>query len=679
MKSLQQFAQALGGEVRGRQVHAPGPGHSTHDRSMSIMLSATAPEGFVVHSFCGDDPITCRDYIKEKLGIVSTFTPAQKMNGHTDPAAVMRRVKRKAATPARKPPGTVTATYEYRNAAGEVVYEVQRLEWSDFPKEFRQRVPLPGGGYRWKLKGVKPVLYRLPELLQYPDASPIFITEGEKDCDNLRNRGYVATTISGSAEWTPELAEPLRGKDIIVLQDNDETGVEKAKAAAVALHPIAASVRVVLLPDLPPKGDVTNYFEDGHTQEQFDDEWRKASLYVPSIRDEDQTDDADADDADADDDVDLIVATPYVWTDPATIPLRDWLYGHILLREYVTATVAPGGVGKTTLIVVEVLAMVSGKMLLGIMPDEVLRVWIWNLEDPLEETKRKVQAAALHFGLTEDDIGDRLFVDSGRDQPLVIATTTKAGAMIVQPVVDALVAEIIARKIDVIVIDPFISCHEVPENDNMMQDMIVKEWGRVASRAKCAVHLVDHTRKMMNGEAEVTTESTRGAKSKTDAARVVRVVNRMTENEADRAGVENRRLYFRTYNDKSNHAPPVETSDWFKLKGIDLGNGADFGPGDNVAVATRWDWPDPLEGMSAADFDKVAAKIRTGKWRAHPQAKEWAGFAVAAALDINITTKAGKTKVSGMLATWLAAGSLIEVDGEDEKRMPRKFIEVRED
>ena len=141
---------------------------------------------------------------------------------------------------------------------------------------------------------------------------------------------------------------------------------------------------------------------------------------------------------------------------------------------------------------------------------------IWKI--PQEETDRKIQAAALHYELTAEDIGDRLFADSGRSQPLVIATATRAGATIVRPVVDALVAEIIDRKIDVIVIDPFVSCHEVPENDNTAQDMVVKEWGRVAEHGNCAVHLVDHTRKMDGFEAEVTTELSRGAKAKTDAA-----------------------------------------------------------------------------------------------------------------------------------------------------------------
>ena len=197
----------------------------------------------------------------------------------------------------------------------------------------------------------------------------------------------------------------------------------------------------------------------------------------------------------------LIPATPYVWIDPANIPQRDWLYGRLLIRKFVTATVAPGGLGKSSLITVETLSQVSGKDLIGVTPKEPLRVWLWNLEDPQEETQRKIQAAAMHYGLRPEDIGNRLFVDSGRDRPLVIATMSRNGPMIVRPVVDALVAEIIDKQIDVLIIDPFVSCHELPENDNTAQDMVVKEWGKVAERGNCAVHLVDHTRKMNGSEA----------------------------------------------------------------------------------------------------------------------------------------------------------------------------------
>ena len=284
--------------------------------------------------------------------------------------------------------------------------------------------------------------------------------------------------------------------------------------------------------------------------------------------------------------------------------------------------------------------MVSGNDLLDVTPKRQLRVWLWNLEDPKEETERKIQAAALHYGLTSDDIGDRLFMDSGRDQPLVVATASRLGTVIVRPVIDAIVVEIIKRQIDVLIIDPFVSCHGVAENDNQSMDMIVKEWGRVAERGNCAVNLVHHTPKMAG--AEVTAESARGGKAFADACRVIRAINRMSKEEGEKAGVENHRLYFRTLNDKGSMQPPADNSDWFKLLSVNLGNGPLGGPGDSVGVVATWEWPDPLAGMTGADFEKAAAKIRSGKWRENTQAKDWVGKAVAEALDLNIESKAGR-------------------------------------
>jgi len=87
-----------------------------------------------------------------------------------------------------------------------------------------------------------------------------------------------------------------------------------------------------------------------------------------------------------------IEATPFVWRDPKTIPMRDRLYGDLLIRKFVTATVAPGGVGKSSLVTTETAAQATGKALLGVAPSKPLGVWLWNLEDPQEETERKLQA-----------------------------------------------------------------------------------------------------------------------------------------------------------------------------------------------------------------------------------------------------------------------------------------------
>ena len=185
-------------------------------------------------------------------------------------------------------------------------------------------------------------------------------------------------------------------------------------------------------------------------------------------------------------------ATPYQWKDPNTLPRRQWIYGRSLVRKYVTVTVAPGGVGKSSLTTAEGLALVTGRPLLGKDVEGRLRVWIMNLEDPREELELRIQAICEFYDISADDIGDRFFVDSGREQPICTAITTRNRTVIQRPVIDQLAAELRRREIDVLIVDPFVSSHAASENDNSAMDMIAKEWSRVADSVGCAVHLVHH-------------------------------------------------------------------------------------------------------------------------------------------------------------------------------------------
>lgn len=150
--------------------------------------------------------------------------------------------------------------------------------------------------------------------------------------------------------------------------------------------------------------------------------------------------------------------------------------------------------------------------------------------------------------------------------------------------------EIKRRQVDAVIIDPFVSCHELIENDNKQMDLVVKEWKRVAEAASCGVELVHHVRK---GDGEITAESARGGGAFVDALRNVRVINRMSKDEGDRARLANHRLYFRTFSDKANKVPPADASDWFKLESVDLHN-APPGESDLIGVPRRWEWPDAM-------------------------------------------------------------------------------------
>lgn len=158
----------------------------------------------------------------------------------------------------RKGQRRIAATYEYHDEQGNILFQAIRYE----PKDFSQRRP-DGGGWVYKLDGVRRVPYRLPELLANP-AQPVFIVEGEKDADRLAALGFVATTNAGGAgKWRGEYSEYLRGRNVVILPDNDEPGRKHAAKVARLIQGVVASIRILELPGLPPKGDVSDWLDAG--------------------------------------------------------------------------------------------------------------------------------------------------------------------------------------------------------------------------------------------------------------------------------------------------------------------------------------------------------------------------------------------------------------------------------
>jgi hypothetical protein len=117
--------------------------------------------------------------------------------------------------------GEIIAAYDYCDETGALLFQVVRR-----PRHrFTQRRPDGNGGWHWNIKGVRRVLYRLPQLLAAPSADPVFFAEGEKDVDRLRGLGLIATCNPGGAgKWRDEFGAPLRGRLVVILPDNDEAG-----------------------------------------------------------------------------------------------------------------------------------------------------------------------------------------------------------------------------------------------------------------------------------------------------------------------------------------------------------------------------------------------------------------------------------------------------------------------
>jgi hypothetical protein len=254
---LRQVAAMLGGVVSKDRVLAPGPGHSPADRSLSVKLSTDAPDGFIVHSFAGDDPILCRDYVREKCG------PAFKANGNGRRRPSSAEIEKLLASAIDYQQPKVAAKYRYVSQDGKTtLYEVVKYD----PKGFAQRRPNGKGGWIWNLDGQQRVIYRWPYVAQNPGT--VFITEGEKDADRvIEQLGYAATTVA-SGKWTEDCVEALRGRDCWVLEDI--AGRKKALDAAQNLFGTAASIRIIRLPDLGERGDISDWLDAGHSAEEFE-------------------------------------------------------------------------------------------------------------------------------------------------------------------------------------------------------------------------------------------------------------------------------------------------------------------------------------------------------------------------------------------------------------------------
>jgi putative DNA primase/helicase len=174
----------------------------------------------------------------------------------------------------------IDVAYDYLAADGTLAFQVVRTITGS--PRFLQRRPSGPGKWIWNIRGIERVPYHLPELLEAVAGSVVLIPEGEKDVDTLRRYGRIATCNPGGAaehknkvkpyrgKWLAEFSEHLRGQHVRILPDNDPPGEAHALDIARKLHGIAASVRIVRLPELQPKGDVSDWLGCGHTVEDLD-------------------------------------------------------------------------------------------------------------------------------------------------------------------------------------------------------------------------------------------------------------------------------------------------------------------------------------------------------------------------------------------------------------------------
>jgi hypothetical protein len=316
---------------------------------------------------------------------------------------------------------------------------------------------------------------------------------------------------------------------------------------------------------------------------------------------------------------------------------------------------------------------VTGKNLLRDHPVKRGLVWYIGLEDPLVEHERRFGAAAYLHKISPEEVEGRLFLDDNA-QGFVIAKKTRDGVTIMHPVVDAIINEIKTKGILVLQVDPFVSCHEVTENDNSEINQVIEIWKRVAREGNCSVELSHHLRKL-NGQ-EATADDVRGGGAIVTAARSVRLLSPMTKDQASKFGVTEPWRLFSVTNAKANLGPRGGPAHWREITLVDLNNGG-AGQGDQVAVVQAWTPPDVMEAVTGDDLAAIKKAVSEGRWRGNVQAKAWVGKPIAIVLGLDVDADMGaRAKVQAIVKKLIWEGVLRVIEGKDERRKDAKFVVV---
>ncbi len=355
---------------------------------------------------------------------------------------------------------------------------------------------------------------------------------------------------------------------------------------------------------------------------------------------------------------------PYKVKAGIDIAPRRWIYGNHYLRSFVSLLASAGGIGKTSLQIVEGLCICTGRELLLEKVYERCNVWIINLEDPLEEIDRRVTAAMQHYGLTPEDVEGKLFVSAGRDFSLKFGTQTRDGVVPNVALVDYMVRKIKEWDIGMIFIDPLVGAHNVNENDNGAVNAVVAEIRRVADEAGCGIALVHHIRKG-NGSEDASIDSVRGASAVIGAVRSARVINKISEDDAVKLGIPlaNARGIFRVDDGKANLAPPASASVYRQMVGVKIGNG------EYVGVCVPFSLPDEWEGMDEKTVNRILSLINTGiltddgveHYSSRPQDKErFAGSVITNYPFDSAKHTKNDAQAKRIIKHWLETGLLEE-------------------
>lgn len=329
------------------------------------------------------------------------------------------------------------------------------------------------------------------------------------------------------------------------------------------------------------------------------------------------------------------------------IPPRPWMLGSYLIKGKVTTMSAPGGTGKSVLALVWAMCMATGRTLLNTEPHHKAKVLVWSGEDDRTEMRRRLRAIQIRH---EAQPEGKLAIETTNERDMRLVTKNEKGQIVVhKSIVEALVKDLKAAGIEVLVLDPLISMHGVNENDNAEMDMVMDQLIEIAEAANVAVLVIHHVAKgaMRDDRRGDPADAARGATAIVNRARVALALRVMSEDEATKLQLSmgQRFSYVQVIDAKANLSirAGYGSSDWVQLVSQPINNGDDDYPdGDSIGVPIPYE----MAALMVQDIEafilvvdameaETALVSETRRNKAHPANSHWLGNLVGASCDLN--------------------------------------------
>ena len=369
---------------------------------------------------------------------------------------------------------TVTARYDYKDEAGNLVYQIERLE----PKSFRIRRP-DGQGWLYNAKGVKIIPYHLPEILK---AIEIIVCEGEKDADKVAALGFTATTNPfGAGKWPDHFGPYFAGKHVVLIPDNDDQGRAHMKQVAAILKGPAASIRWLELPGLLEKGDVSDFIATFSNMEEAAE--RLAVMIEGAAEYREETTETPAGG------FTIINAADWLQTEP---PPPDQILADTFDAGDKVAIIGSSKLRKSFFLLQMDISLAAGRDFLTWRITKPRKVLHCQFEITDHHFHRRLKKMARAMGIIADDLGDRLKIINARglgiSGPEGVERIQKA-AMVFHP--------------EIICFDPLYKLTTGIENDAQDMKIILDAFDKLAEQTGAAPIYIHHDAKGSPGDRDI--------------------------------------------------------------------------------------------------------------------------------------------------------------------------------